>query len=321
MHEALILLGLLAALVVAIVPFAYLSIRQLGQAKLLQPSSKETHPGPHRLASLHATWASHFRFEWIGGFQFRGLDRRFVAAWRHAEQPLFLQVQLIKGATHYELLSVFNREQTLTTTSLNALVPPTPPGSFVQRYPEATLTELFRQHAAAHDLLVGGGHVVLEPHPVRFDRALIDVMARSHDFVTSLSAWPLRTVAWVLLGPRRARNRSVAEQLASAGMSTPEPSEAEGAEAKPAAPATPKRAAAAASPKSTSDEAETDAPLDHDMATEVETLLAKAGPPARRATPEPRVRRPTPAAREAAAPRSPARPPQGGPAPRAGRTR
>ena len=323
MHEALILLGLMAAFVIAIVPFAYVSIRQLGQTRLLQPAPKESHPGPHRLASLHAPWASHFRFEWIGGFQLRGLDRRFVAAWRHAEQPVFLQLQLIKGATHYELLSVFNREQTLTTTSLNALVPPTPPGSYVQRFPEATLTELFRQHSAAHDFLVAGGHVKLEPHGVRFDRALIEVFARTHAFVTSLSAWPLRGVSWVLVGPRRARNRSVAEQLAFATVpkTEVETSQAEEralAEATKAPPGSEAQAkGAAAKPRPADDDP--DGPLDDQTAAEVEALLAKAAP-ARRATPEPRARRPTPAARPAA-PGGPARPTPGGPAPRAGRTR
>jgi hypothetical protein len=318
-HEALILLGVIAALLAGIVPFVYLSIRELGQARLLQPATKETHPGQHRLASLHGLWATHFRFEWIGGYQFRGLDRRFIAAWRHAEQPVFLQLQLIKGATHYELLSVFNREQTLTSTTAIAIVPPTPPGSFVQRYPDATLTELFRHHASAHDFLVGGGHVKLEPHAVRFDRALIDVLARTHAFVTALSAWPLRGVAWVLVGPRRARNRSVAEQLAfqNAGSETAatEPDEAMSADenaALNAATATPKKAPRAA-------EDEGDAPIDDAMAAEIESLVAKTAT-LRRGSAEAR-RKPSDKHAPDAPPAAPARPNAPRPAPRAGRTR
>lgn len=323
MHEALILLGLLAALVVGIVSFASLSIRQMGQARLLEPAGKEAHAAAHRFASLHGLWASHFRFEWVGGFRFRGLDRRFVAAWRHAEQPVFLQVQLIKGATHYELLSVFNREQTLTTTSMNALVPPSPPGCFVQRYPEASLTDLFLQHTAAHDFLVAAGHVVLEPHAVRFDRATIDVMARTHAFVTSLPAWPLRTVAWVLFGPRRARNRGVPEQLAF--VAAPSDAAAEPAAA-PVPPGAAKKKAAAPEPPPVSDDPE--APLDGDTAAQVEALLSKAGGGAQRGASAARARRPTPSGRPAApaarelGPQGPAgRPAPGGPAPRAGRTR
>jgi hypothetical protein len=37
-HEALILLGLLATLVIGIVAFATLSIRQMGEARLLVPA-------------------------------------------------------------------------------------------------------------------------------------------------------------------------------------------------------------------------------------------------------------------------------------------
>jgi hypothetical protein len=329
-HEAHILFGLLVVFVLAIVPFSYVSIRQLGQTRLLQPAPKESHPGPHRIANLHNPWATRFRFEWIGGFEVRGLDRRFVAAWRHAEQPVFLQLQLIKGATHYELLSVFNREQTLTTTSLNGLVPPTPPGSFVQRFPDATLTELFRQHTAAHDFLLAGGHVKLESHGVRFDRALIEVLSRTHAFVTSLSAWPLRSVSWVLVGPRRARNRSVAEQLDFAGT-TPTEVEAREAEARALAEATRPPTGATSTRKegapARSNDAQDDegGQLDDATVAEVEALLAKASP-GRRASPEPRVRRPTPAARKAVtgvagAPGPPARPTPGGPTPRAGRTR
>lgn len=313
MHEALILLGLIAALLAGIVPFVYVSIRQLGQARLLQPAPKETHRGPHRLASLHGPWAAHFRFEWIGGYQFRGLDRRFIAAWRHADQPVFLLVQLIKGATHYELLSVFNREQTLTSTTLNAIVPPTPPGSFVQRYPEATLSELFRQHASAHDFLVGGGHVKLEPHAVRFDRALIDVLARTHAFATALPAWPLRGVAWVLLGPRGARNRSVAEQLgfASAVDGAARSDDATAA-ATPTAP-TPKQ------PPGRSTEDEADEAVDDATAAEIESLVAKTGTKGRGAS-DARGRSSDKRDPEAH-PAPPARTPDARPAPRAGRTR
>jgi hypothetical protein len=214
-HPALITLVLLTAVLASIIPFVYVSIKQSGQARLLQPAPKESHPGPHLLADMYRPWAAHFRFEWVGGYQFRGLDGRFVAAWRHAEQPVFLLVELIKGATHYELLSTFNRDQTLTTTSLNAVVPPTPPNAFVQRFPAASLTELFRLHVAAHDLLLAQGHVRLVPYAVRVDRLIIEVLARTHAFVTALPLWPLRTIAWVLVGPRRALDLSVAEQLES----------------------------------------------------------------------------------------------------------
>jgi len=315
-HEALILLGLIAALLGGIVPVVYVSIRQLGQARLLQPATKQTHPGQHRLASLHGPWAAHFRFEWIGGYQFRGLDRRFIAAWRHAEQPVFMQLQLIKGATHYELLSVFNREQTLTSTTSIGIVPPTPPGSFVQRYPEASLTELFRHHASAHDFLVGGGHVKLEPHAVRFDRALIDVLARTHAFVTALSAWPLRSVAWVLFGPRRARNRGVAEQLAfasAAGVSSEtEAPPTSAAAANPTAP-TPRKAV------NRPPEDDADAPIDDATAAEIESLVAKTAT-IRRGGTDGRTR--SNAKREPEVPpAAPARPPAARPAPRDGRTR
>ncbi len=213
MEFALALSALLILVLLAIIPFVYVSIKQSGQARLLQPASKETHPGPYLLAEAHQPWATHFRFEWIGGYQFRGLDRRFIAAWRHAEQPVFLLVQQIKGATHYELISAFNRDQTLSTTSLNAVVPPTPPNMFIQRFPNASLTELFRRHAAAHDFLIQHGYVKLSPFQIRVDRAIIDELVRTHAFVTALPLWPLRSIAWVLLGPRKACDLPIADQL------------------------------------------------------------------------------------------------------------
>lgn len=218
MHPALVISLLLLCTFALIILFVSIAIKQSGQARLLEPASKQAHPGAHQLADLHRPWATHFRFEWIGGYQFRGLDRRFIAAWRHAEQPVFLLVEQVKGATHYELLSAFNREQILSTTSMNALVPPTPPKVFLQRFPDKPLTELFRQHVAAHDFLLANGHVQLAPHPIRVDRVVIDLLARTHATVTALPFWPLRTLGWTLIGPHKAANRSVPEQLAFAAV-------------------------------------------------------------------------------------------------------
>jgi hypothetical protein len=221
LHPALVIALLLLCSFILIILFVSIAIKQSGQAKLLQPASKETHPGGHKLADLYRPWATHFRFEWIGGYQFRGLDRRFVAAWRHAEQPVFLLVEQVKGATHYELLSSFNRDQVLNTTSMNAVVPPTPKNVFIQRFPDKPLTELFREHVAAHDFLVTGGHVKIVPHACRVDRVVIELLARTHGAVTALPAWPLRTLAWALVGPHKAANRSVPEQLAFTAAVTP----------------------------------------------------------------------------------------------------
>jgi hypothetical protein len=152
---------------------------------------------------------------------------------------------------------------------------------------------------------------------VRFDRALIAVMARTHGFVTGLPAWPLRTVSWVLFGPRRACNRSVAEQLAFAGATPSAQGEAAAEPAEEPAPTAGKKAAA---PAVSADDPE--APLDDDTAAEVEALLAKARPSAQRGGAGARPRRPTPgAASELAPPRNGGRPTPGGPSPRAGRTR
>jgi hypothetical protein len=221
LHPALVISLLLLCTFALIILLVSIAIKQSGQARLLEPASKQSHAGAHQLADLHRPWATHFRFEWIGGYQFRGLDRRFIAAWRHAEQPVFLLVEQVKGATHYELLSAFNRDQILSTTSMNAVVPPTPPKVFLQRFPDKPLTELFREHVAAHDFLLANGHVQLLPHPVRVDRVVIDMLARTHATVTALPFWPLRTLGWALIGPYKAANRSVPEQLAFAGVTSP----------------------------------------------------------------------------------------------------
>jgi hypothetical protein len=292
LYEALTLLAVLIAFLLAIIPIVSVGIKQSGRARVLEPVKKEALPGAHRLMLLHRPWAAHFHFEWIGGYRFRGLDGRFVGAFRHAEQPVFLLVELIKGATHYELLSVFNREQTLTTTSLNAVVPPNAPDGFVQRFPTASLSELFRQHTRAHDFLLARGHVSLEPHAVRVDRAVIDVLARSHAFVTSLPAWPLRTIAWVLFGPRRARDKSVEAQLA--GVAPARQPETPSQESEPERASGPRARTGTAAA-----DAEAEEPIDADTEAEVEALVARALPGRKPRAQQARAEAPKPAAAQA----------------------
>jgi hypothetical protein len=220
--------GLMVMIVTAIIPIVYVSIKQSGNARLLEAARPSRFPTQHRLAERHKPWAQHMRFQWIGGYVFRGMDRRFIAAWRHEAQPVFLLVQVVKGATHYEIVSVFNREQALVTTSQNAVVPPSPPGSFVQRFPKARLPEMFREHVTAHDFLLAQGHVKLAPYPVRVDRCIVDQLARTHAYVTAIPLWPLRALHWALVAPRRASHRSVPEQLAFQVATEPPPAATDG---------------------------------------------------------------------------------------------
>src|SRR5262249_47033723 len=125
----------------------------------------------------------------------------------------YFLLELARGATHYQFRSVFNREQSLTTTTQIALCPPNPPGRFVQRFPDADLTALFREHASAHDFLLANGHAKLGAFPLRVDRAIVEHWVEEHAFWIAQPFWQLRTLDWVLLAPRRARNLGVAAQL------------------------------------------------------------------------------------------------------------
>lgn len=213
MHIALTLLTLLLLGLLAIIPFVCLHIKSSGGRRVLQSASKERYVVQHRTAELYRPWAEHFGFEWIDAYALRGIDSRFVAAFRHRDQPLYFLLDIARGATHYQFHSVFNREQSLTTTSANGLVAPAPRGRFVQRFPDADLTALFREHVCAHDFLLASGHARLTPFPVRVDRAIVEGWLELHAFVTGLPLWQLRTLDWVLLAPRRARNLSVPAQL------------------------------------------------------------------------------------------------------------
>jgi hypothetical protein len=122
-------------------------------------------------------------------------------------------MQVAGGSTHYEFLSVFNREQQLTTTSQNAIAIPRPPGEYVQRFPNAKLSELFEHHVRGHEFLLQQGHATLQPFACRIDRAIVAAIARQHEHVTAMPAWPLRGLLWVLVEPRRLLDRSVADQL------------------------------------------------------------------------------------------------------------
>jgi hypothetical protein len=214
MHAALTLLTLLAIGLLSIIPFVCLHIKRAGGQRVLQSAPKERYLAQHRTADQYRAWAAHFGFEWIDAYAVRGIDGRFVAVFRHREQPLFFLLDLVRGATHYQFHSVFNREQSLTSTSMIGLVPPSPPGRFVQRFPDADVTALFREHVAAHAFLLANGHVRLTPFPLRVDRAIIEHWQESHAFLIAQPFWQLRTLDWVLLAPRRARNLSVAAQLA-----------------------------------------------------------------------------------------------------------
>lgn len=213
MHPALIILLCMTAGLLAIVPFVYLQIKQTGKTRLMLPAPESSFGNQHRTAESHQPWADHFGFEWIGGYTFRSLQKSFIAAWRHSSQPVFFLMEMGSGSTHYHFISAFGRKEELTTTSNNAIVIPRPPGDYVQRFPDASLTELFMQHVQAHDLLLQRGYVKLAPYPLRVDRALINALGRQYAHVTAIKAWPLRALLWVLVEPRRWAGRDITAQL------------------------------------------------------------------------------------------------------------
>jgi len=213
MHAALMLLTLLSIGVLSIIPFVCLHIKRAGERRVLQSASKDGYAVQHRTADSYRPWAEHIGFEWIDAYAVRGFDGRFVAAFRHRQQPVYFLLEIARGATHYQFRSVFNREQSLTTTTQIALCPPNPPGRFVQRFPDADVTALFREHTSAHDFLLANGHAKLAPFPLRVDRAIVEGWAQEHAFWIAQDFWQLRTLDWVLLAPRRARNLTVAAQL------------------------------------------------------------------------------------------------------------
>ncbi|MDD9934413.1 MAG: hypothetical protein OXT09_12465 [Myxococcales bacterium] len=214
MHPALVIFLILLGGLLSIVPFVYLNIRRTGETRLLLPAPESSHGNQHRMAESHGRWAKHFGFEWIGGYTFRSLQKSFIGAWRHTDQPVFFLLEMANGSTHYHFISIFNRKQELTSTSQNGLVVPRPKGDYVQRFPKASLTDLFMHHAAGHDFLLTEGHAKLAPYALRVDRALVNGLARQYAHVTAMKAWPLRALAWVLIEPRRADGHTIADQLA-----------------------------------------------------------------------------------------------------------
>jgi hypothetical protein len=132
-----------------------------------------------------------------GWFSFRG---REMVSFIHDGSSLFTRRIIFyfnrEKHSHFEIVSTFNRLESLTTASKLDFWVPRPEGEFFQCIKTTDIEKLWKVHMESEDQLLISHSIKFEKKSHRLKQQMEFEMARLHDHIKSIPLWPLRSIYW-----------------------------------------------------------------------------------------------------------------------------
>jgi hypothetical protein len=188
---------------------AYAAVRR-ELAPELEPLSGRVASHAELYARGYDRWARHHGFEPLRLYR-RLHTRELMAVFEHERVPAYLIVRLTPRGVFWELLSVYEREHRLITTSAAYVLPPVP-RCFRQSYLASPLQRLLALHGEAHDYL--RIHAKLEParDQAPFETRFASLQAERERALEALPLWMLWLLPWRALLPHQLGEQAVTKQ-------------------------------------------------------------------------------------------------------------
>lgn len=158
-------------------------------------------------------------YAWVGMFECPVLHGSRIAVWQDSSECSYLCMYFVHGRTFFDFITIYEKQRSLTTSSTSdAHVLPSPPGSFVQSFPSADLEQQHRQHVQGDGLLRTRGFIARDGRQP-FEMVLGEFLAHLAQHVRSRPLWPLIILRRFLIDRGRLGDRPLpleqveAEQL------------------------------------------------------------------------------------------------------------
>jgi hypothetical protein len=183
-----------------------------GRTFRILPADERKDRAKYRDAAEHHDWAASEGFEWIDGFRITQPQEIFIAAWKHNRLPRFFCVYSTQGKTHYDFVTLFAEDESLTTSGTkDAHTLPQPDGHWTQSFHGADHEELWQRHREAEAYLKDAEGVRPRQNLPPFEKILADAIRNQMNHVKSIPLWQIRGVFWYLTRGGKT-NRPIASQ-------------------------------------------------------------------------------------------------------------
>jgi hypothetical protein len=202
----------LGGLVLLVAVASYISVVQMSRAAC-EPLDIATVTPPEVVAvtNTFGPWLNANGFTPQGAYRFMSIH---LLSWRQESTWRYVAIYY-KPSVRYDIVTVFNEEQNLTSCSHgDAFVFPRPEGSYLQSKPGETLDALMAYHLEGEEFLVEHFKITKSGLQRPFLEYLNVGLKEQVALIRSIPFWPFRAVYWYFVRRKMMANRSVRQQYA-----------------------------------------------------------------------------------------------------------
>lgn len=187
------------------------AITRMSSAKLM-PLEKEAGQGLamfEEIAQAHQ-WAREHDFDFVGYYSVLNV---IMAAWQRPDRPMFYWVYITQGVLSSDLVTLFDREISLTTgNSPNPSFFPYPPECYVQTFSDLAAETHWNRHLDAEEFLMDRGGARLVARELDFVKTFESFMRDKMDYVRRIPYWYLRGPYWFVIRRQKWFGKSIMQQ-------------------------------------------------------------------------------------------------------------
>ncbi len=135
--------------------------------------------------------------------------------WKSGDEKNILGVYYTEGKVHYDLVTKFEKDRGLTTSSTkDGGMLPTLPENYTQYFPGQTLNEIWKHHTEAERFIEQKLGCSKEAFGEDIISEVKKAIRKQVEFVKSIFLWQIRGPYWFLIRKNIVANKKVVEELA-----------------------------------------------------------------------------------------------------------